>query len=944
MLVALLAFLWLVLLAEGAIVPSAARAEPETGTGVRVVAVSGGVWLEWWDTTGQVYPQAADLPGLPLVEMNGVPLPAHLVALRLTSEHAEVAAAIEPRIDRLEDRAWTGAAPGRRLPVPQTIDGEVRPDLATATEGKLPSSPVVVLRDGRIRGRRLVVVALSPIFEREGQVRLATHVQATIPGAVLLAENGDTVRDILADPAPFLSPSDVPAPSNPLAARSALKVRVTSAGMQRISGAALAEAGVDMASLVPSQVHLWHDGAAVPLEEHGTTDGSLDSTDELWFYAPAVGDRWNHTETYWLTIEPAPGPRMASRRVLPGTAPLRTTATEYGEQHGTTLYDSTLPGADGDHWFAADMRTGPGLEAASVTIPLTPTLPLATGTAVFTLTGSSYLSGTYTMTVQVGASLRSGSWHGIGDWSQTFILPSATQTNVQVRLEPGKLPLGTNLDRLSWERPVRLATGGQGARFAGAAGIWRYQVTEVISTTALYDISNAQAPTRLLASLSGSVMTFEDGSQPHRYLLTGAGTLHAPELSPHAPVDWSSPLSATVLYLAPGAFHAALEPLVALRQSQGHAVAVVDIQDIYDAWSYGQVSPDAIRSFLRYAAATWNPAPIAVTLVGDGTSDPLNYLYYANPNHIPPYLAVVDPWLGETACENCYVQLDGNTPLDDPLPDLVIGRLSVQHADELATVVAKIVGYESSNLRAIWRSRAVYVADNFREASGETDTAGDFAAIADQGVAMQPQGVGISRVYYDPSPSHVGVAWREPDPVQAHQRTFDALNWGAGTVTYVGHSHYWQWAVTDADDELSYLLSINDVGRLTNGERLPVVLEMTCLTAAFQHPSRSGTTLDERLLLHPGGGAVAAWGSAGLGVAHGHDTLQRGFHQALWKTLPNPASVGFLALAGYTAIFTQGTCCQDVLRTYTLLGDPLMPVWVFAAEQVYLPLVLHASQ
>lgn len=926
--------------------PATARAEPEPGAGVRVVEEAEGVVLEWRDPTGQVSPQAADLPGLALVEIGGVRLPAHLVALHLPPPHDDAAEAPRIDIEHLEDRAWSGTVASASQPVPQTIEGDARPDIASpsVSVGTLPSAPVVVLRDGRMRGRRMVVVALSPFFEREGQVRLATRVQATVRGAVLLAENGEngeTIRDILTNPAPFLS--DVSPPPNPLASRPAFKVRVTDAGMQRISGAALAEAGVDLASLVPSHLHLWHYGKAIPLEEHGTADGHLGAADELRFYAPAPGDRWNSAETYWLTIEQTPTLRMATRSVLPTTAPLRTTATERGEQRGHTFYDSTLPGTDGDHWFAADMRTGPGLETPSLTIPMTPTLPLAAGTTVFTLTGSSYLSGTYTMTLQVGPSVRSASWHGVGDWSQTFVLPSTRPTDreVRVRLEPGRTPLGTNLDRLSWERPVRLTAGGGEARFRGVEGVWRYQVTEVVSTTVLYDISDAQAPVRLLAAVDddGAAMTFEDGPGPRRYLLTGAETLPPPQLSPHTPHDLTRPLSATVLYLAPGAFHAALEPLVALRQSQGHAVAVLDVQDIYDAWSYGQVSPEAIRSFLRYAAATWNPAPFAVTLVGDGTSDPHNYLSHANPNHLPPYLAVVDPWLGETACDNCYAQLDGDTPLDDPLPDLAIGRLSVQHADELETIVAKIVGYESTSMEGVWRSRAVYVADNFSEASGETDPAGDFAAIANQGSSLQPPGVTISRVYYDPSPSHIGVPWREPDPAQAHQRTFDLLNRGAGTVTYIGHSHYWQWAVTDADRDLSYLLSVNDVDRLTNGGRLPVVLEMTCLTAAFQHPSRSGTTLDERLLLHPAGGTVAVWGATGLGVAHGHDTLQRGFLQTLWQTLPNPASVGFLAWSSYVTVFTQGTCCQDVLRTYTLLGDPLMPVWVFAAEQVYLPLM-----
>ena len=57
---------------------------------------------------------------------------------------------------------------------------------------------------------------------------------------------------------------------------------------------------------------------------------------------------------------------------------------------------------------------------------------------------------------------------------------------------------------------------------------------------------------------------------------------------------------------------------------------------------------------------------MAVSLVGDGSSDPFDYPTRGakNVNLIPPYLAMVDPWLGETACETCYAQLNGEFPTD----------------------------------------------------------------------------------------------------------------------------------------------------------------------------------------------------------------------------------------------------------------------------------------
>lgn len=63
----------------------------------------------------------------------------------------------------------------------------------------------------------------------------------------------------------------------------------------------------------------------------------------------------------------------------------------------------------------------------------------------------------------------------------------------------------------------------------------------------------------------------------------------------------------------------------------------------------------------------------------------------------------------------------------------------------------------------------------------------------------------------------------------------------------------------------------------------------------------------------------------------GHADLQAGFDTALWHGLPHPV-IGSLVQAGMYALFTEGTCCQDVLRTFALLGDPLMPVWAQQAS------------
>jgi hypothetical protein len=453
----------------------------------------------------------------------------------------------------------------------------------------------------------------------------------------------------------------------------------------------------------------------------------------------------------------------------------------------------------------------------------------------------------------------------------------------------------------------------------------------------LYDISNPLSPTLLVIS---NTQQFEDDSTNHAYLLSGANVEFTPTVTTHAPINLATPLNAQVLYIAPSSLQAALAPLVAYRQAQSYTVSVFDPQAIYDAWSYGQVSPIAIRNFLRYAT-TWPVSPTAVILVGDGTLDPLNYRNTNHPNFIPPYLAPVDSFIGETACDTCYAQLDGDDPLADDLPDMLIGRLPVKSAAELTTVIAKIIGYETGP-RALWQTRNVYLADNYRERNGYPDPAGDFTVFSDASVAQQPNGVDIQRVYYDPYlATALGVPWRVPTATVAHARTVNLWNAGAALVNYNGHAFSWQLASTDFASATPYLLDSNDADALSNGNRLPIVLQMTCLTSAFHQLTPDNATLDERLLLNANGGAVAVWGSAGYGVAHGHDALQRGFYKQLWETPNATPLVGALTLRGYLELFTTTSCCHDEIRTHILLGDPLTRARIFPAQQQYLPLVQH---
>lgn len=854
----------------------------------------------------------------------------------------------------------------------------------------LPRAPLVVLREGRIRRARLIVLAFFPLFtgERPGEWRAVTRLRARVAGVVLEdarePERWETH-------APQMAALSLSAPHTlALANQPAVKLLVERAGIQRVAGAqllpALSAAGIDPLT-PPHRLRLYRDGVVLPLHWIGAQDGRLDADDELRFYAPAfdapvhapvwVGDRWNQRDVYWLVAMPTAGPQMALSPALTLAGwPTRPDAIEQGEWRDDRRYDSTTPGPDGDHWFSAALDVDAGGPPVSRSLALSSTLPAAGLSFSVTAQGSAYTAGPRTLRARwqmpsaPAGVVVSRTWSGAGDWMRPFapdagLPPGPHRVYLPVVARAGALPAAPSipdgrpftltlelssgagfdslaLDRVWWERPVWLDLDGRGAMFSTLPGAWCYQTSHWPASATLYDVTDALAPQVISGIAGASPRLCVSGAR--RLIVAGPGALGTPQLVPHTPVDLLAPRVAAghafAFYIAPRAFITALTPLVDLRRAQGYAVEVVDAQAIYDTWSFGRVSPQAIRAFIRHAYFTWLPAPAGVTLVGDGSADPFDRTQRGpnNVNWIPPYLAMVDPWLGETACETCFGQVDGDDALDDPLPDVAIGRLPAKTVAEVQVMARKLVSYEAGPPAFDWQPRLVFIADNYREANGATDPYGDFAALADVMLALQPAGARVERLYYDPYlPTAGGAPWREPNAAQAHNRVLGLLNAGAGLAQYTGHGNYYQWAVTDLSVAPPYLFGIDQPYQLTNAGRLPVVLEMTCLTAAFHTPLFRGATIDEQLLLAPQGGAAAVWGPTGLSVIYSHTWLPAGFYARLWAQPGRAQRLGDLVEAGYLRLFGEGGCCQDALRSYALLGDPLMRARVFAVQNAYLP-------
>ncbi|MDW8403379.1 C25 family cysteine peptidase [Chloroflexus sp.] len=791
------------------------------------------------------------------------------------------------------------------------IDGELRPPLPAFMPDP-PTAPLRLLGEGYQRGVRSALYEIAPRYLAGDEPRLALSFTAFIAGASL--------APVASASSPQLASVSTP---DPLAARVAWTIDVAAEGIQQISAETLRALGLDLNAISPDRLRLQRAGMLFPLEV--ITSGA--TVTAIRFYAPPPGDRWSATDRYWLTVESTVASLMGTRTAQPqtGDQPAIIRVAGVWLPESPIIYESTLAGFDGDRFFSRQLNAVAG-SPVSTTLALSSLLPFAaSGAMSVTLELATLAKHNGNHRVQLATP--SGwnttiTWSGAGMYRATVTLPAPTSA-LTLTLDPVAGIDRVYLDRVFFDAPAQATFSAQGAIFRGQAGRFSYSLPGVAAGVAVYDVTDPQQPVRLL--FSGTAFA-DDAPAPRRYLVTGTATLHTPVVARHQPVDFTTPRSARAVYIAPRALLAALDPLLNHRQAQGWSPVALAVEDIFAGWSGGEPDPNAIRRFLRYAVATWPTKPEAVILVGDGSSDPRNYLGYGWPSLIPPYLAEVDPWLGETACETCFAQLDGDDPLAESLfqPEVWIGRLPVKTETELRNLVAKLLAYEQS--RGIWQRHAVYLADN-------PDTAGDFAALLDEAIARQPAQTTATRVYYDPA----GPAGRIADAVAAREQAFAAFNQGAGLLVYAGHGLQFQWAFTQVGIVDPFLLNVDTATDLRNAPAWPVVLSMTCLTGAFQHPSFRGTTIDEALVLNPAGGAVATWSSSGFGVANGHRQLLLGFVEALWAGSPHPP-LGQLVAAGYAALMAS-SAPRESLYTFLLLGDPLTPVTARPLYRVDVPVV-----
>ncbi|MDI9566739.1 MAG: C25 family cysteine peptidase [Chloroflexota bacterium] len=835
------------------------------------------------------------------------------------------------------------------------------PEIYTSSE-VYPGQLAEITVDGRLRQQRLVGVGITPLqYDPVKNILIVyenVHIKIRFTGQrevmrgaanpesgvyeAFFQSNFLNYVDVQAwrespQPAEWLQ-SDTASPQNQIGAGTlpweppnpGWRISIQEDGLYRLTYATLAAAGLPVETLNPQRLQMFYQGEEIAIQVTGEEDGTFDLTDAIIFYGQGIDNKYTADNVYWLTFGSDHGLRMDSRDGAPLEEPDPVPNGYITDLHleENLEYLSLLPGSDAFERFLWQMVHTAIDPTWSLEFDLQDPLEVA-GTLQIALFGAFQaptINPDHHVVVSInGTQVGDVKWDGLtwaGSWGyvETEIPPGllTAGTNTLSLFLPNDLGVGLDIIHVDWAKiyysnTFTVPTGENQLAFSYATeGAWTFQISGFESNALFaYDVSDPAAPVEidpssLLVEPIGSdyTLSFRDELSARRdYVVTADSAI--PDL-PVSAIEQDTPSAlgastnrADYILIAPKAFWEQAERLAIYRTNQGLATILVDIQDIYDEFGFGIADVSAIQAFLAFALDHWAPpAPSYVLLFGDGHYDPKNHLKTSPPSIIPPFLAMADPWIGETAADNRYVTFSGPVPL----PQMMLGRLPANSIAEAEIMVSKIEAYEQDPPVGEWSMQVLALA-------GAADSGGNFPVYADNLIRdALPSPYQAEKIYF-------GIT--HTDVEKAQEDLKNSFNQGKLIVNFIGHATSYLWSAQASSSK--HFISTADIPGLTNQDKYPIILAMTCLEGYFIDPSKPA--FGEAIVRVQNKGAIASWSPTGKGVSGGHVYLNRGFYDAVFKHGVN--RLGQAVTSGLSRLWFSGSSLY-MLDAYILFGDPAL--------------------
>ena len=268
---------------------------------------------------------------------------------------------------------------------------------------------------------------------------------------------------------------------------------------------------------------------------------------------------------------------------------------------------------------------------------------------------------------------------------------------------------------------------------------------------------------------------------------------------------------------------------------------VVDVDDIYDEFSYGFFNPEAIKDFLKATHTYWQEPKLKyVALIGQATYD-----YHANKTRFQGVLPKPNfvPSFGASVSDNWFVTWDTTGAY---IPQMNIGRIPVKSEQELNYYMNKHINYVSRDYEA-WNKRYMFFSGGTGNNQAQLDQLREVNQfVVNNYVVPAPIGGNYSHFYKTINPN-TNFGPFTPEEVQ---RSIDS---SSVFISYLGHSGTQTW-----DNSITQPVQLKN-----KINRNPLITDFGCSTARFGEPDI--TSFSQLFVLDNDGQAIGYIGNSSLG-------------------------------------------------------------------------------
>jgi len=666
-----------------------------------------------------------------------------------------------------------------------------------------------------------------------------------------------------------------------IASQSAVKIAINKTGWYHLNMIDLLAAGL-ISNANPATLQMLVGGTEIPIKVNIKTAGVLSSDDSIEFYGSAIDTPTSNTRIYWLVAGSQTGKRIGVQQ-SPGSN-INTGAGSFAytvERKDRSLYFSSLRNGDAENWFGSVINSSPITESLTVSH-----LGLDSASqAEIEVTLQGVTTNSHQVNVMLnGVAIESILFDGMTHQVQKLSIPQSSliEGNNQITL----VAQGSGDVSLIDDIKITYAhtyTADNNYLFTSVVGMQPVQITGFTSNQIrVIDVENPNQPIEVEGTIEGDTGNYSISIGPAKrrnlMVFTPDQMMQPLSISANQPSSLNRGGTANFVIITQKDLAPSVQPFAAFKQAHGYQVAVVDVEDIYDEFSYGVHTPQALKDFLNWTYLHWSIQPQYVLLAGSGSLDPKNYTGLGNTDLVP--VKLIDTSNMETASDDWFVDFD-----NDGRPQMSIGRLPVRTAAETSDLINKIINYEQSGVT----QGAVLVSDISDNADFNTPNSKIKAMI--------------------PSQMNVVSIVRGQTNTDAKTDLMNQLSQGGKIVNYEGHGSVTLWR--------GNLLTSNDVQTLANSKASSMVVTMTCLNGYFIDPRAA--SLGESLVKVQGGGVVSVWASSAMTDTGAQSVMNQTFFRQLFSN--SSITIGQAIREAKAA--TQD---DDVRRTWILFGDPTMRI------------------